>query len=81
MGAVELRNIVLKYIHTADDHLLRVVKAMIESYQEEEIVAYTVEGKPLTKSEYRQELLAAETEIEKGEYITQEDFEKEAENW
>ncbi len=38
MGAVELRDIVLKYIHTADERLLRVVKAMIESYQEEEIM-------------------------------------------
>jgi len=26
MGAVELRDIVLKYIHTVDDRLLRVVK-------------------------------------------------------
>jgi len=44
-------------------------------------VAYTLEGKPLTKSEYRQDLLAAEKEIEKGKYITQEDLEKEVENW
>jgi len=81
MGALELRNTMLKYINTADERLLKVLKAVVESYREDEIVAYTVEGKPLTKSEYRQDLLDAETEIERGEYTTQEDLEKESENW
>ena len=81
MGALELRNTMLKYINTADERLLKVLKAVVESYREDEIVAYTVEGKPLTKSEYRQDLLDAEAEIERGEYTTQEDLEKESENW
>ena len=81
MGALELRESVLGYINTADEHLLKVVKAVIESYQENDIVAYTIDGKPLTRLAYKEELQEAKAEITKGKYITQEDLEKEANNW
>ncbi len=81
MGAIDLRTSVLDIVKNADNRFLKLVKALAESYHEDDIVSYTVEGQPLTKSEYRQELLDAETEIERGEYTTQEDLEKESENW
>lgn len=49
MGALELRDNLLHYINQADEPLLKVVKAVTESYWDEEIVAYSVEGKPLTR--------------------------------
>jgi hypothetical protein len=81
MGALELRDSVLQYINTADERLLKVVKAVIESYQEEEIVAFSVDGKPITRSVYKTELAHAKLEIEKGEITSQGDLEKESENW
>lgn len=81
MGALELRDSVLEYLNTADERLLKVVKAVIESYQEEEIVAFSVDGKPITRAVYKAELAAAELEIKNGEVISQDDLEKEAENW
>ncbi|TDX10725.1 hypothetical protein [Flavobacterium sp. S87F.05.LMB.W.Kidney.N] len=81
MGALELRESVLEYINTADERLLKVVKAVIESYQEKEIVAFSVEGKPITRSEYKTQLADGKLEIEKGQYTSQEDLEKESENW
>jgi hypothetical protein len=54
---------------------------MRQNYHEEEIVAFTVEGKPLTKAAYKAELLDAKAEIKRGEYISQEDLEKESERW
>lgn len=81
MGALELRESVLEYINTADERLLKVVKAVIESYQEEEIVAFSVEGKPITRTEYKIQLANAKLEIERGEFTSQEDLEKESENW
>jgi hypothetical protein len=39
MGALELRDSVLEYINVADERLLKVVKAVIESYQENDVVA------------------------------------------
>lgn len=81
MGALELRDNLLQYINQADERLLKVVKAVMESYWEEEIVAHTIDGKPLTKKEYREELNEALAEIKKGEFTTQEDIEKESESW
>jgi hypothetical protein len=44
-------------------------------------VAYTVDGKPLTKAMYNERLQFAEQQLKSGEYTTQENLEKEAENW
>ncbi|MFV5693575.1 hypothetical protein ACM55K_16245 [Flavobacterium sp. LT1R49] len=81
MGALELRDSILESINTADERLLKVVKAVIESYQDEEIVAFTVDGKPITRAIYKSELVEAKAEIKRGEHSTQEDLEKESENW
>lgn len=81
MGALELKDSVLQYINSADERLLKVVKAVIESYQEDEIVAYTVNGNPLTRNQYKIELTQAITEINQGKFISQEDLEKESESW
>jgi hypothetical protein len=48
---------------------------------QEMIVGYTVEGKPLTRESYNKRLQTAEAQILAGEYQTQEDMEKESENW
>ncbi len=49
--------------------------------EEEMIVGYTVEGKPLTKKAYDLRLEHAEKQLESGEYLSQEELEKESENW
>ncbi|MGQ7945602.1 hypothetical protein [Flavobacterium sp. WC2509] len=81
MGALELRDSVLKYINDADDRLLKVVKAFIETYQEEEIVAFDIDKKPISREAYKASLLEAEAEIKRGEYTNQDDLEKESQNW
>jgi hypothetical protein len=48
---------------------------------EEMIVGYTADGQSLTRNQYNERLLLAEKQIESGDYITQEDLEKEMENW
>jgi len=45
------------------------------------IVGYTVEGKPLTKEAYNKRLQKAEEQIKSGDCFTQEQIEKESENW
>lgn len=45
------------------------------------VVGYTVKGEPLTKESYNKRLQTAEKQILAGEYLTQEDLEKESENW
>lgn len=48
---------------------------------DEMIVGYTVEGEPLTKELYNMRLQKAQDQIHNGQYIAQEDLEKESENW
>ena len=45
------------------------------------IVAYTVDGKPLTLAEYQEELAESEREIERGECLTSDELEKEMATW
>ena len=47
----------------------------------EMIVGYTTEGKPLTKEAYNKRLQKAEAQIQSSNYISQEEIEKESENW
>lgn len=45
------------------------------------VVGYELNGEPITRSVMIQQLAEAEQRIDRGEYITQEDLEKEAESW
>lgn len=57
------------------------ILARIKEVFEQDIVAYTADGQPLTKSAYKKELIDSESEIARGEFTSQEDLEKESENW
>ncbi len=81
METLELRKTLKDYIEEADERLLNVLKAVVESYKENDSVAYSVNGDPLTRKKYLQELLDAEAEIARGEFTTQEDLEMESEKW
>lgn len=82
MVSLDLRKSVLEYVKNADHRFLRLVKALAETYiNDAQTVAYTVDGKPLTRQGYNQELLNAEMELQRGELTSQEDIEKEAQNW
>jgi len=54
---------------------------MDELLEEEMIMGYTVEGKPLTKVLYNLRLQKAEEQLNSGEFITQEELEAESDNW
>jgi hypothetical protein len=54
---------------------------MKEKSVKTKFVAYSVNGDPLTRKKYCQELLEAEAEIARGEFTDQKDLEKEAEKW
>lgn len=71
-------NVMQKIMNVSKASLLDKISNILD---EEMIVGYTIDGKPLTKQQYNERLLAAEKQIESGDYITQEDLEKETENW
>ena len=55
MEITELKKKVIAQLDTADDRLLRIVAAVVESYAaEDEIVAYTVKGDSVSRKQYIQ---------------------------
>jgi len=58
-----------------------VIEKLNKILDKEMIVGYTTEGKPLTKKAYNKRLEKAEAQIASGNYLTQEELEKESENW
>ncbi|MAC95688.1 MAG: hypothetical protein CMC96_09305 [Flavobacteriales bacterium] len=58
-----------------------VIDKIDELLEREMIVGYTVDGKPLIKAAYNERIAIAEKQLQNGESISQEDLEKESENW
>lgn len=81
MGALELKNNILEIINNADEQLLKVVKNVIDNYQDDEVVAFSVNGNSLTRNQYKSELKNAIDEIKRGDFVTQEDLETESKTW
>lgn len=53
------------------------VDALYEGYFKNEVVAYHPDGVPMTRQECKIALDLAETQIDKGDYITADEFEHE----
>ncbi|MAN28218.1 MULTISPECIES: hypothetical protein [Mesonia] len=77
MGAAELRKKWKKSIKTVDVRFLQMVDALYEGYFKNEVVAYHPDGTPMTRQDYKMALDVAESQIEKGDFMTAEEFEKE----
>lgn len=82
MKAMDLQTakikVMQKIMNVSKASLLNKISNILDK---EMVVGYTTDGKPLTKQEYNERLLVAEKQIVSGDYITQEDLEKEIENW
>jgi hypothetical protein len=84
MSAVEMREEVHQLIDQLDDRLLEAVHAMLGIYVQKEVdpvVGYEADGTPITASTLEQQADEAVTQIERGEYTTLEELEKESEQW
>jgi hypothetical protein len=65
-----------------DSNLLERFEAFLDMHLSKiEIVAYTVQGDPLTKEMYIEKVKKSESSVKAGNYTTVEDLEKESEYW
>ncbi len=71
-------DVLQKIMSVSKASLLKKIDNLLE---EEMIVGYTVKGDPLTKKMYNLRLEKAEKQIQSGDYVTQEELEKESSNW
>lgn len=80
METVEIRNELHRYIDKADERFLKMVQALARSY-EEDFEDYTLPGPPMDVDTYRNRIHEASARVDAGDYITQEDLEKEMDQW
>ncbi len=73
MATLDLRQSVQNYIDTADDRLLKMIKALVETYHDD--------AERISVEQYNRELEASEAQIERGEFYTQEQVRQTIEEW
>ena len=65
-----------------DAYVLKQIEDLLSTGMvKEPVVAYSVDGEPMTKKDLIEDLLAAKERARNGDTISQEDLEKEAESW
>lgn len=91
MSTAQIREELHQYINKADARFIHLVYGMMKEDKKGAAI-YTVQGKPLTQKQYKddidearkqynKELDEAEARIDTGKYISHEDLEKEAKQW
>ncbi len=81
MAVQKLREKVHKYINHADETFLKMVHAMSKEYEEATIIGYDVEGNPISKDALKARAKAASSRVKEGNFVSQEELDKEVENW
>lgn len=84
MGTQLLRKTIHELIDQInDDDLLNAYLKIIEQgvKKESEIIGYTTQGEPITPEILKKRVRAASQRVKSGNYISQEELEKESENW
>ena len=71
-------DLVEKVLHISTQELIDKLNKILER---EMVVAYTVDGKPLTQKDYNNRLAKGEKDIMGGNFSSQEDLENESETW
>lgn len=81
MGLPELRSELHDFINLADELFLKLVYAMSKEYEKSTTVGYDTNGLPITQHNLIARVKSASMRVKSGDFITQEEIEKEIENW
>lgn len=81
MGVPELRSELHNFINHADERFLKMMHAMSKEYNKPVIVGYNTDGSPITQKDLRNRVKSASKRVKSGNFLTQEEVEKEVENW
>jgi hypothetical protein len=79
MNTAQIKQELHKYIDNGDDRFLRLIHAVATNYGSDE--DYTVPGPPMNIDTYRKRIQNAKERVKAGYFTTQEDLEKEMEQW
>ncbi|UXX80056.1 hypothetical protein N7E81_02915 [Reichenbachiella carrageenanivorans] len=78
MGTAQLKEELHQYVDRGDKRLLHMMQAIAKAYFEED---YTSPGDPMSIEEYKERIREAKSNIAVGHFTTQEDLEREMEQW
>ncbi len=81
MGTLELRNELHDFINHADERFLKMVYAMSKEYKNPVIVGYNTDGLQITQQDLKNRVKSASMRVKSGDFLTQEEVEKEVERW
>jgi hypothetical protein len=79
MNAQEKRKKIIDFVEHLDDKELKRIYDLI--LRNDYVVGYEADGKAINLSQLKSEIDLANQELEKGDYTTIEDLEKESELW
>jgi flavodoxin len=78
MGAPKIKEELYHFIEEGDAKLIKMLYAVAKEYTKDD---YTVSGKPMTANQLKRRVRDAKARIAKGQYTTQDDLEKEMQEW
>ncbi|MBW8051804.1 MAG: hypothetical protein FVQ77_16000 [Cytophagales bacterium] len=81
MSTAQIKEKLHQYIDQGDESLIKKIYKLVKENDLDEIVGYAADRKPITKKDIIARAKQANEDIADGRVITQEDLEKEAENW
>lgn len=81
MSTEELRKKAHRFIERANDKVLKKVLALETENEQTSIVGYDPDGTPITREDLVREAKEASARVKAGDYIAQEDLDKDVENW
>ena len=83
MNIIEKREYIHSHLHLADNEVIEEMYSKIHSTIKKKrvIVGFDAEGNQISSAQLLKELKDAENQIKKGDFLTIEQLEKEAEEW
>lgn len=79
MNTAQIKQELHKCIDNGDDRFLRLIHAVATNYSSEE--DHTIPGPPMKADTYRKRIQNAKERVKAGYFTTQEELEKEIEQW
>ncbi|NBC83344.1 MAG: hypothetical protein GVY19_08165 [Bacteroidetes bacterium] len=79
MDTAQIKQELHQFIDKGDERFLRLVHAVATNYKNDE--DYTLPGSPMDVETYKTRIKNAKERVKAGYYTTQEDLEKEMEQW
>jgi hypothetical protein len=83
MNIIEKRDFIHSYLNRVDEKTINELYRKLQSLVKvsDPVVGYTASGQAITRSRFIADIREAEEQIERGEYLTIEELEKDSQLW